>query len=59
MKLKTIFFDLDFKYIFICRFLPFLLPGPAATSVLFCLFVFALENLLEMVLLNLILFSWG
>ena len=26
---------MDFKYIFICRSLPFLLPGPAATSVLF------------------------
>lgn len=37
-----IFFDLDFKYIFICRFLPFLLPGPAATSVLFCFVLFFL-----------------
>lgn len=32
LKLKTIF-DLDFKYIFTCRFLPFWLLGPAATSV--------------------------
>lgn len=30
---KTIFAS-DFEYIFMCRFLPFWLPGPTATSVL-------------------------
>lgn len=42
LKLKTIF-DSGFKYIFICRFLPFWLHSPAAIP-LECI---PLENLLE------------
>lgn len=43
---------MDFKYIFICRFLPFSLPGPAATSVL-------LWRTFWKCFLNLILFLGG